>query len=361
MPTPKTSKPKLTNNDISSGFLSRYFVKHISRPQVYEVDAQQYRSFSNDPYYQHITLNWVIGGNDKDITGNNGFIIRGAEYQNTKIAQHYNSKMAGIANHLKNPLEFFSGTRLKDQPRFVAPTISYSNGIFPTDESGASDISETVWTLVAEDTIPNRGSDLVGLATYSPDNPLSSGWTSYQGGASNYNVRTFGTINANIANPAVIYSNVSFDHTNIRFYIVMGRYGTDRTGSGFIAGLYYNLGFLNRLYISVVRQTAGNSILSLVATDAVGVNNTLSTAGPDLGTNEAYLFIIEIANGIITVYQNTDTAGTLETSTQILQTALPAHLSALSQTQSIFWQALGSTSLISSHYYMASNAVWAKI
>lgn len=125
MASPTTNKPKITKDDITVGYVKRYFVRHVSRRQVTEVDPTQYRQFSNNPYYQTLTLNWVIGGNDVDLTGSNGLPIRGAAYQNTKIAEHYNGQMQGIATLLRNPLEFFSGTRLKDQPTTVIPP-SYS-------------------------------------------------------------------------------------------------------------------------------------------------------------------------------------------------------------------------------------------
>ena len=112
MPTPLTNRPKITKNDISNGYVTRYFAKFISNKKVIEIDKKQYEKFQGDAYYQTLQFKWIITGNDLDTVGPSGESIRGTKYQNTAITNFYDKKMPGLKNILLDPLEFFRGNRV---------------------------------------------------------------------------------------------------------------------------------------------------------------------------------------------------------------------------------------------------------
>lgn len=126
MKTPLSNRPKITSKEIAAGSVTRYFVKHVSTGKVTEIDEVQNRYFSSHPYYQAISFQWAVGGNDKNITGRGGTTIYGTEHRNTEITRYYNQKMPGLNLLLKNPLEFFSGTVVKPPQIHIpsAPTPS---------------------------------------------------------------------------------------------------------------------------------------------------------------------------------------------------------------------------------------------
>jgi hypothetical protein len=105
---PLATKPKITNKEISQGYVTRYFIKIKSNNKVLEIDEQQFNQFSTSTSYQTLKLNWIIGGNDATIY-KNGYNIAGAYDQNSTIRQTYNTIMPGLINLLPNPLEFFKG------------------------------------------------------------------------------------------------------------------------------------------------------------------------------------------------------------------------------------------------------------
>ena len=109
---PLTNKPKITQVDIIQGYVMRYFVKSISLSKVVEVDKSQYTIFNQNPMYVCVSLKWVIGGNDMDITTKDNQIYKGAESRNTASIDFYNRKLPGLVDVLRNPLEYFSGIKI---------------------------------------------------------------------------------------------------------------------------------------------------------------------------------------------------------------------------------------------------------
>lgn len=112
MPEPLTSKPKITNLDVIRGYVTRYFVRMVSGRKVIEVDKAQYENFKTNPFYQTVQVNWIINGNDEDITTSDGKVLRGVKHQNSVLIEYYNTDMPGIASILRDPLEYFSGKRI---------------------------------------------------------------------------------------------------------------------------------------------------------------------------------------------------------------------------------------------------------
>lgn len=121
MLVPFSNKPKITVEDVNTGFVNRYFVKQLSSKKITEIDKVQYDKFVRNPYYTAITVPWAIAGYDKDILDNSGNLILGAANRNLQIIKYYEEKMSGLGNILKNPLEYFNGTLVT--PRNKAPEV----------------------------------------------------------------------------------------------------------------------------------------------------------------------------------------------------------------------------------------------
>lgn len=119
MSTPYNTRPKITQNDINNGYVTRYFVRHISTKVVTEVDKKQYETFRVNTLYQNISFPWVIDGFANDILATDGKVIYGTKHKNTVTTQFYDKKLPGLARLLSNSLEYFQGTRNQE---LVVPT-----------------------------------------------------------------------------------------------------------------------------------------------------------------------------------------------------------------------------------------------
>lgn len=107
--TPLSNKPRITQRNISDGYVMRYFVTHISIFRIIEVDSTQYNTLKFDPLYRTLQLKWVIGGVANNITTTDGKTLFGAKHQNETTVEHYDKQMPGLKRILTNPLEFFVG------------------------------------------------------------------------------------------------------------------------------------------------------------------------------------------------------------------------------------------------------------
>ena len=112
MPSPVANRPKVTKEDIANGYVTRYFAKFISGNKVIEIDEKQFEKFQGDTYHKTLQLKWIIGGNDLDVVSSDGQVIYGTKHQNTAIANFYDKKMPGVKQLLRDPLEFFVGTKV---------------------------------------------------------------------------------------------------------------------------------------------------------------------------------------------------------------------------------------------------------
>ena len=122
---PRSNRPKITERNITDGYVMRYFVKQISSKKVIEVDKNQYDVFKNNPFYQNLEMKWVIGGYDKDITSADGQMIYGAGHRNEVSLDFYEKKMSGLKRVIRNPLEYFNGTYVKiEQAPVIIGTIN---------------------------------------------------------------------------------------------------------------------------------------------------------------------------------------------------------------------------------------------
>ena len=109
MTTPLTNKPKITQTDINNGYVTRYFLRHISTKLITEVDKRQYEAFKNNVLYEKIDLEWSIMGFANDKLAADGKLIYGTKHKNTVTTQFYDKKLPGLSRYLPNPLEYFQG------------------------------------------------------------------------------------------------------------------------------------------------------------------------------------------------------------------------------------------------------------
>lgn len=107
--SPLSNKPKISQQDINSGFVNRYFVRNISLKNVTEVDVKQYEVFRKNPMYQTIKLPWIIMGNANDTVGIDGKLIYGTRHKNSITVAFYERQLPGLSRVLRNPLEYFYG------------------------------------------------------------------------------------------------------------------------------------------------------------------------------------------------------------------------------------------------------------
>jgi hypothetical protein len=176
---PAANRPKITSRALDDGIVMRYFVKRISSGTIIEVDAVQYSTFASNPYYQTISLPWTITGNDINTTTRTGHIIYGAQHKNTEIVKLYNVRMSGLAQLLRNPLEYFFGRY--NTP--IAPSTAVATTAVYTVTAPVVVVPEPepepepVWTVVALDTFTNVNGTT--MQEHTPD----LGFTGWAGGA----------------------------------------------------------------------------------------------------------------------------------------------------------------------------------
>lgn len=119
MPTPHSNKPKITSTDIANGYVTRYFLRHISTKLITEVDKKQYEAFKNNVLYEKIDFPWVIMGFANDKLAADGKLIYGTKHKNTVTTRFYDKKLLGLSRYLSNSLEYFQGTF---NPEIQVPT-----------------------------------------------------------------------------------------------------------------------------------------------------------------------------------------------------------------------------------------------
>lgn len=107
---PTYTRPKITEKDISIGYITRYFLKPISFDKtIIEVDNVQFDKFKNVAWYQTLSFKWLITGISENITTNDGTVIYGTKHKNQVTINYYNTIMPGLVDVIRSPLEYFNG------------------------------------------------------------------------------------------------------------------------------------------------------------------------------------------------------------------------------------------------------------
>tara|TARA_R110000851_G_scaffold110225_3_gene232865 strand:+ start:294 stop:926 length:633 start_codon:yes stop_codon:yes gene_type:complete len=109
----------ITNENISIGYLTRYFVKKYDNNKIQEIVKKSYDEISNNisdkKLYTVIKLKWYISGQKQDTT--QGVVLnRGVASKNLQQIKAANIKLPGINNVLTNTLQYYTDTD------FIKPT-----------------------------------------------------------------------------------------------------------------------------------------------------------------------------------------------------------------------------------------------
>ena len=257
MPTPYTTRPKVTQLDISNGFVTRYFVQHISTKLITEVDKKQYEAFKTNVLYERVDFPWIITGLANDTLSSNGTVIYGTKHKNTVTTTFYNKKMPGLTRLLYNPLEGFQGVR---NPELVlpnpTPTYSSGTGVGRTINPTVTPTSSTTPTEIQADYWWRADS---GLST--------SGWTAYNGSV-NFtftNVTTADSTNGAVFNgtngfgvTSNLASNITAKHVFLRVENFTA--GTQDSILGGTQDIIHEIGFRDAGYWYVVDKTGTGTL-----------------------------------------------------------------------------------------------------
>ncbi len=109
MTVPLSNRPKITQEDLFNGFVTRYFVRSISTNAITEIDSVQFGKFKSNPLYQTLELPWLIVGRAYDSTSVDGKIVYGTQHKNIVTTIFYDKRMPGLARILREPLKYFNG------------------------------------------------------------------------------------------------------------------------------------------------------------------------------------------------------------------------------------------------------------
>lgn len=107
-PIPQQVPPVVTQNDATSGYITRYFVRQINdKSYIVEVDKAQYQDFKNNPRFIVTKLKWKIVGRKETIKLNNGTNLYGIADQNKIAVSEADLTFGGLRSYITNYLEYW--------------------------------------------------------------------------------------------------------------------------------------------------------------------------------------------------------------------------------------------------------------
>ena len=106
----------ITQSDIKTGYISRYFFKKLNESLFVEIDELQFKAWQNgriDPNsYFGVQIRWYISGPVNDET--QGVVtIKGVRTKNTEQIAYAQRFIPGISNVLTDPLQYYSDNTFK--------------------------------------------------------------------------------------------------------------------------------------------------------------------------------------------------------------------------------------------------------
>jgi hypothetical protein len=106
----------ITQSDIKTGYISRYFVKKLNELLFVEIDELQFKAWQNgriDPNsYFGVQIRWYISGPVNDET--QGVVtVKGVRTKNTEQIAYAQRFIPGISNVLTDPLQYYSDNTFK--------------------------------------------------------------------------------------------------------------------------------------------------------------------------------------------------------------------------------------------------------
>jgi hypothetical protein len=108
---PNTHSVTISKNDISTGYITRYFIKKINNENIIEINQIQYNAWLQDVIEKkmHIALSltWYISGTIEDETS--GVVtIPGVISKNQKQVSYASKTLPGLSNLLTNFIEYYT-------------------------------------------------------------------------------------------------------------------------------------------------------------------------------------------------------------------------------------------------------------
>lgn len=106
--TPQQVKPIVSQLNVDSGFLTRYFVRQSNDISfIVEVDDKQYYRFKNNPRFITTAIEWKIVGKLETITYQTGANLYGVEDINRITVANADLTFGGLRNYITNYREFW--------------------------------------------------------------------------------------------------------------------------------------------------------------------------------------------------------------------------------------------------------------
>ena len=108
---PNAHSVTISKNDISIGYITRYFIKKINNESIIEINQTQYNAWLQDVIEKKmhiaISLTWYISGAIEDKTS--GVVtIPGVVSKNQKQVSYANKTLPGVSNMLTNLIEYYT-------------------------------------------------------------------------------------------------------------------------------------------------------------------------------------------------------------------------------------------------------------
>jgi hypothetical protein len=89
--------PTIKDSDYKRGYIERYFIQksNDTEAKIIEVDFNGFRKFSNNPFYNSVSLEWRLKGEDDEI-----------KESNLKSVKRHYAAMPKLQIYLPNLLQF---------------------------------------------------------------------------------------------------------------------------------------------------------------------------------------------------------------------------------------------------------------
>ena len=114
--TIKNVTPNIPSDAIKKGFITRYILQNVSSRVIYEVDKEQFESYStkkiDDNLFNGVQIKWFISGERYSNRDRNfsGIITKTVSQKNAEQITIASKKLPDIRNYLTNLEEFYFDT-----------------------------------------------------------------------------------------------------------------------------------------------------------------------------------------------------------------------------------------------------------
>lgn len=106
--TPTYRKPVVSQQDVRSKSITRYFVKLANDPtSIVEIDNGQYYKFSKNPRFAATEITWKIIGKKQTEVSPSGIVDRGVEDYNRRQVQQKDLTFGGLSDYITDYTEFW--------------------------------------------------------------------------------------------------------------------------------------------------------------------------------------------------------------------------------------------------------------